>query len=180
MRAALLRLVLALLLGAGAALGVLTWLEDADERAFGGAGDRVLAAVEGLRDDRVHVSDDGRPLLDEQGEAAIAAAIAERDLPVYVVVWQESRAAGYDSPNQAAEQMLHLLDEPAVLVLWQGPDSSTTRTSPGHRVVFTGTDGTPVRAQPEYLGDAALRLPEWLAQLPDEPLQALQAPEARG
>ncbi|WP_110180801.1 hypothetical protein [Nocardioides solisilvae] len=175
MRSPVRRLGVSVALGVAAAVVAVLPLRGEDDEAYGGAGDRVRAAVEGLRDDHVHVTEDGRAMLDEEGEAAVAAAIAERDLPVHVVVWAESRNAGYDHYVLAAEQMLHLLDEPSVLVLWQGPDTSVAVATPGYDVVDAppGADPfeEPVASEPEYLGEAALRLPEWIAQLPDEPVE---------
>jgi len=159
--------------GCGAAYLVDHRLDGSADREYA-AGDRVLAAVEGLRDDHVHVTDDGRPMLAEADEQAIAELIDERDLPVYVLVWQDSWFAGYDHYVQAAEQVLHHLDEPAVLVLWQGPDQSTTQVTPGWTFDRWSDDDweawQDVALQPTYLGDAALRLPEWLEQLPAAPL----------
>lgn len=167
-RQELVHLLVAAVLGLGAALVVDHRLDTGPEREYGDpAGDRVLEAVEGLRDDHVHVTDDGRKHLDQEGELVVAAAIAERDLPAYVLVWEQSWFAGYDHWIQAAEQVLHHLTEPAVLVLWQGPDASTTQVTPGYQVI-QGEDYTDrPEPEPSYLGEAALRLPEWLAQLPD-------------
>ncbi|WP_181311961.1 hypothetical protein [Nocardioides campestrisoli] len=156
-------LLVAGLLGTLAVLVVDSRL-DASADLGEGAGDRVLAAVEGLRDDSVHVDAASRTMLDEEGEQAIAEALAERDLPVYVLVWQDSWFAGYDHYLQAAEQVLAHLDEPAALVLWQGPDHSTTQVTEGYRLT---------EYEPDYLGDPALRIPEWFAQLPEEPLERL-------
>ncbi|WP_162794499.1 hypothetical protein [Nocardioides houyundeii] len=162
--------VAALVLGAGAALVVDHRLGSSADQEYA-AGDRVMAAVAALREDHVHVTEDGRAMLDEAGEAAIAATIAERDLPVHVLVWQNSWFAGYDHYIQAAEQVLHHLDEPAVLVLWQGPDDSTTRVSEGYSMREDATSWERPAGEPEYLGDAALRIPEWLDQLPDDPIE---------
>ena len=161
----LLTLAVSLVLGVGAAAAAVRHVESSG--AGGHApGDRVLDAVAGLRDDRVHVTPDGRGMLDEAGEASIAAALAERDLPVYVLVWEDSWFAGYDHYIEAAEQVLDLLEEPSVLVLWQGPDTSTTQVS--ERYMFRYD----VEAdEPDYRGEAALRIPEWLAELPDAPLE---------
>jgi hypothetical protein len=160
----LLSLAVALGLGAGAAVLVHRHLDSSADREYA-AGDRVLAAVEGLRDDRVHVTADGRAFLDEEGEAVIARTLAERDLPVYVLVWEDSWFAGYDHYVEAAEQVLHLLEEPGLLVLWQGTDTSTTQASEGYRV-----SPSVAAPQPDYLGDPMLRITEWLDQMPDEPL----------
>ncbi|MEV7430645.1 MULTISPECIES: hypothetical protein [unclassified Nocardioides] len=161
--------VAALVLGAGAALVVDHRLDESPDEAFA-AGDRVVAAAEGLRDDHVHVTADGRAMLDEAAEEEIADLVAERDLPVYVLVWRDSWFAGYDHYIQAAEQVLHRLDEPGVLVLWQGPEASTTQVSPGWTMDRYAEDWGEAEDEPSYLGDAALRIPEWLEQLPADPL----------
>jgi hypothetical protein len=168
----LLRVLLSLAAGTVAALAVLTSgdgepldLREAEPR------DRVLEAMEGLRDDHVHVTADGRAMLDEEGEARVAAALAERDLPVHVVVWQDTWFAGYDHYIEAAEQIVAELDEPSLLVLWQGPDTSHAEESEGWKTVsYLDEERTYVEVEPEYLGDASKRLLEWIEQLPDEPL----------
>ncbi|GGO76003.1 hypothetical protein [Nocardioides deserti] len=163
--------VAAVVLGTGAALVVDARLDSSADREYA-AGDRVLAAVEGLRDDHVHVTDDGRGMLAEADERAIAELIAERDLPAYVLVWKNSWFAGYDHYVQSAEQVLHQLGEPALLVLWQGPENSTTQVTPGWTVDRWTEGGGDAEVEPTYLGDAALRIPEWLEQLPEDPLVA--------
>lgn len=157
----------ALVLGVGGAV----WAgQEHEQSAPPPAGDRVMRAVEGLRDDQVHVTDDGRPMLDEKAERRIADLIAERDSPVHVLVWQDSWFAGYDHYLEAADQVLELLDEPALLVLWQGPDTSSTDVTAGWTVDNYSEEWAGAPAEPSYLGDAALRLPEWIEALPDEPL----------
>ncbi|MDP3894407.1 hypothetical protein, partial [Nocardioides sp.] len=47
-------------------------------------GDRVLRAVAELREDRVHVAPDGRPMLDEGAERDLERLIAAREVPVHV------------------------------------------------------------------------------------------------
>jgi hypothetical protein len=162
--------LIALALGTGAALGVGHHLDESADREYA-AGDRVVAAVAALREDHVHVTDDGRTMLDAEGEAAIAATIAERDLPVYVLVWQQSWFAGYDHYVQAAEQVVHHLDAPAILVLWQGPDDSKTQVSEGYTMRSDGASWDSEADEPSYLGDPGLRIPEWLDQLPADPLE---------
>lgn len=174
-----LRPLLALTLGVAAGAGMLQVLDEdewhPDDAAIrnyeAGPGDRVLDAVAGLADDHVHVSVDGRPMLDEDGEAAVAAALAERDLPVHVVVWRFSREAGYDHSIEAAEQIVAELDEPSVVVLWQGPEDSHVEATAGWRVDWRDEDDESVEVEPEYLGDAEQRLLEWIEQLPDEPFR---------
>ncbi|WP_181312620.1 hypothetical protein [Nocardioides campestrisoli] len=175
---AVLRLLLSLALGVAAGSGVLRLLhgEDLDVSTRVGPvepGDRVRDAVAGVADDRVHVSADGRAMLDEEGEAAVAAALAERDLPVHVVVWRHSMDAGYDHYIEAAEQIVAELDEPSLVVLWQGPEDSHAEATEGWTAVYRTDETGSVSPEPDYLGDARKRLLEWIEQLPDEPLRRL-------
>jgi hypothetical protein len=89
---------------------------------------------------------------------------------VHVLVWEDSWFAGYDHYLEAADQVLALLDEPALLVLWQGPDTSSTAVTAGWTLDRFGEEWTGGPDEPSYLGEAALRLPEWIEALPDEPL----------
>ncbi|WP_110180786.1 hypothetical protein [Nocardioides solisilvae] len=175
------RAVLSLVVGVAVSMTVLELFDGRDERAdvAGWAdprpaepGDRVLEAVAGLADDRVHVTVDGRSMLDEEGEAAVAAAIAERDLPVHVVVWRFSRDAGYDHTIQAAEQIVAELDEPAHVVLWEGTEGGHGETTEGWTFTTSTGDGGWVEDEPEFLGDAEKRLLEWIEQVPDDPLES--------
>lgn len=158
--------LIVLLLGGLTAVVALTWRT---EVAGNRAGDRVLEAVEGLADDQVHVAEDGREFLDEQAEAAVAAAIAERDLPVYVVAWRASWNAGYDHDIEAADQILEHLPEASVLVLWQGPEDGLTQTRAGYSV--SSGEEFDRETRPDYVGDPERRLLEWMDQLPEDPVQ---------
>lgn len=166
--------LVALLLGGLTAVVALTWRT---EVAGNPAGDRVLAAVEGLEDDQVHVAEDGREFFDEEAEATIAAAIAERDVPVYVVAWRSSWNAGYDHDLEAADQILEHLPEASVLVMWQGPEDSLTQTRAGYRV--TSGEDFDREPRPAYVGDPERRLLEWLDQLPEDPVQGARSDENR-
>ncbi|MDN4173624.1 hypothetical protein QWY28_11755 [Nocardioides sp. SOB77] len=171
--------VAALALGGGAA----AWAEQRLDRSAEPtpAGDRVLEAVEGLRDDQVHVTDDGRAMLGEEDERRIAALIAERGSPVHVLVWRDSWFAGHDHYIQAAEQVLERLDGPAALVLWQGPDGSYTGTTQGWTFDrYSGDWDDDVEEEPSYLGDASRRLPEWITALPDDPITRLSSDSGAG
>lgn len=130
-------------------------------------GDRVLRAVTELREDRVHVAPDGRPMLDEEDERDLEQRIAAREIPVHVVVWEPSWFAGYSSPRTAARQILDELDTPAVVVLWQGIDGSVVLTSEGYDLRDAGTEDYHHLAEPEFLGEASLRLTEWIEALPE-------------
>ncbi|MDP3890316.1 hypothetical protein [Nocardioides sp.] len=130
-------------------------------------GDRVLRAVAELREDRVHVAPDGRPMLDEEAERDLERLIAAREVPVHVVVWEPSWFAGYSSPRTAARQILTELGTPAVVVLWQGVDGSVAVTSESHVLRDARADDYQRLPEPEFLGEASLRLSEWVAALPE-------------
>lgn len=168
------RLAAEVVAGAGLATALLLVLPGpgsvAEQRVerYGGAGDRVTEAVAGMLEDRVHVPADGRAMLPPAAEARVSAAIVERDLPVYVTVWEPSWFAGYEHPIQAAEQMAWALGEetgePALVVLWQGPDDGYLEATPGHRWAPEGASYEQER--PQFLGEAGTRLTGWTAGLP--------------
>lgn len=168
------RLAAEVVAGAGLATALLLVLPGpgsvAEQRAerYGGAGDRVTEAVAGMLEDRVHVPADGRAMMPPAAEARVSAAIVERDLPVYVTVWEPSWFAGYEHPIQAAEQMAWALGEetgePALVVLWQGPDDGYLEATPGHRWAPEGASYEQER--PQFLGEAGTRLTEWVTGLP--------------
>jgi len=155
----------ALAIGAGATYAVVDRVSHVAEP--NPPGDRVRAAIAGVRDDHVYVADDGRSMLSTAGEHHLQQVIGKRRLPVYVVVWQPSRNAGYDHYIEAAEQIVAGLPAPATVVLWQGPEDSTVQTSEDYRIVEE--DG--IHDEPSYLGDADKRLTEWVDALPDRPLE---------
>lgn len=165
----LVSLVVSVAVGIGAVLWTLDRL-DADPDSQYAAGDRVQTAVDALADDPVYVAPDGRRMLDEAGEAEIERLVAERDLPVRVVVWSESGEAGYDHYIQAAEQISYHLGEPGILVLWQGSEATHVEVSEGYALGYVG-DSYDRPADLDPLGDADLRIPEYLAGLPDDPLE---------
>lgn len=167
----LVHLVVAVALGAGAVVWAVDRVDDTeDPRPELAAGDRVAEAIEGVRADRVHVTDDAREMLSEEGEQDLQALIAERDLPVYVVVWRSSREAGYHLVSDAARTIAEALPEPALLVLWEDSDYSTVETSEGYRLGRDEETSTSVEG-PSFLGDVATTLTEWLRALPPDPLE---------
>lgn len=168
-----LHLPLALAVGAGAAAFAVSGLDERGARTPPPPGDRVTAIVEGLREDPVHVTPDARAWLSEDAEEDVVALIEERDLPVRVVVAQASTNAGYDHPSLSLEeQVLAGLDEPTLLVLWQGdaPSSSGISASDGWRVRSKDFDESWESGGPTFLGDAATDLEQWLTPLPDDVL----------
>ena len=150
----------------GIAAGVVTQgvLAEPDPAGAAARGDRVDAALEGVRQDHVWVAPDARSQLSEAGERRLEKMIASVGPPVYVVVWTDSRSAGYEHYIQAAEQIVAALPAPAAVVLWGGPDASTMEVSEGFS--WESTDGSYVYVEaPEFLGDPERRVTEWLGTL---------------
>lgn len=166
----LLHLLVSVVLGGAATYVVAEHVSHQDEDILAPPGDRVRAAIAGVRQDHVYVADDGRPMLSESGERHLEQLIAQRHLPLYVVVWQDSWAAGYDHYIEAADQVLAGLPDKAMVVLWQGPENSTLQE--GEHYALKDRPGTySTIEEPSYLGDADKRLTEWIGSLPDEPLE---------
>ncbi len=162
--------LVALAVGSGAAAATVSRMGD-DDWTVPEPGDRVAAAIASLEDDPVHVSADGRDWLDEDGEAALETLIAERDLPVRVVVWQPSTKAGYQHPSLSpAQQIVTYLDEPVLLVLWQGPEASAVDTPDGWKTRYPGYEET-WEQQPTFLGDVRTDLENWLSAVPSDVLE---------
>jgi hypothetical protein len=162
--------VAALAVGAGAAAVTVSRMGD-DDWTVPEPGDRVAAAIASLEDDPVYVSADGRAWLDRDDETALEALIAERDLPVRVVVWQPSTKAGYDHPSLSpAEQIVTYLDEPVLLVLWQGPDDSLVDTPDGWKTRYPDYEET-WEQEPTFLGDTRADLQNWLSSIPSDVLE---------
>ncbi|GAB3080267.1 hypothetical protein [Nocardioides zeae] len=162
--------LVALAVGSGAAAATVSRMGD-DDWTVPEPRDRVAVAIASLEDDPVYVSPDGRAWLDEDGEAAVEAHIAERDLPVRVVVWQPSTKAGYQHPTLSpAQQIVTYLDEPVLLVLWQGPDDSLVDAPDGWKTRYPGYDET-WEQEPTFLGDTRTDLEDWLSSVPTDVLE---------
>ena len=114
-------LVLSVLVGTGAALVPALRMDTDPTSDVATPGDRVQAAIDELRVDRVHVPDDGRAMLDEAGERRLEALLADARPAVYVVVWAETSEAGYGSPYDVVDQLGAAIDPRAVMVVWEGP-----------------------------------------------------------
>lgn len=119
--------------------------------------DRVVEVLAGLRDDGVHVTDDGRYLLDEAGEEAVAAAVAAEDEPVYVLVWAEDQQVGADE-NDVLAHLEDELDDRGVLIVFGGPRAGAST------VEVLGDRGgyTPIYGD-DLTGDPATTLPAAVA-----------------
>ena len=122
--------------------------------------DRVAHAVQGLRDDGVHVSPDGRSMLNRAGERQVARAIREATLPVRVVVWAPSSNAGGRPFDVRAHFTKAYADERGVVIIWEGPQAGQLFTT-GQRgwVDGYGTD--------DFAGDPATSLVEAVTRAQD-------------
>jgi hypothetical protein len=144
MRNAAANLVIAVLAAVLCGFGASAWFTDQRERDFAEweayeevldtPRDRVRNAIEGVRKDGVHVAPDGRTMVDKAGEKRLERAIAARgadEVPVRVIVWQETNMGG--SYLQTEEQLERALadDEPGVLIIWQGPESGDVMLTGG-------------------------------------------------
>src|SRR3546814_20112412 len=138
MRNAVANLVLAALAALLCGFGASAWFTDKREQEFAQwqayeevldtPRDRVRNAIEGIRKDGVHVAPDGRTMVDEADEKRLEKAIAARgvdEVPVRVIVWQETNMGG--SYLQTEEQRAGDLADEAqgVLAIWKGPESGT-------------------------------------------------------
>lgn len=173
-------LVVALALGAGAAALVVDRLDEPPP-AMPPLGDRAAALAAGLEDDPVQVTPDARGWISEEDEAALEEEIESRGLALRVVVTQSTESAGYEAFRSAGldEQLLATIDEPVALVLWQGPDDSSVRTSPGWRFASPPYDADWTDA-PTFLGDAGDDLRAWVEPLPDDVLTPREPQDSYG
>lgn len=121
--------------------------------------DRVDEAVAALREDGVFVPADGRRLISEQGEAAVEAAVASAELPVYVVVWPPDQEVGLWSIELTDRIGAELGIEQGSLIVWSGPES-------GESEVFGGRTFASVSAT-DLVGDPGTTLPPLIAELGD-------------
>ena len=124
--------------------------------------DRVDEAVAALREDGVFVPPDGRRLISEEGEAAVEAAVAAADLPVFVIVWPPEQQLGVWSIELTDRIGRELEVEQGSLIVWSGPES-------GESEVFGGRTFASVSAS-DLVGDPGTTLPPLVADLgdPDE------------
>jgi hypothetical protein len=141
------RLVLGLLVsvlaGAGAGLVPALSMETDPVAAVAPPGDRVQAAIDELRVDRVHVPVDGRSMLDEAGERRLEALLADSDPAIYVVVWAETTEAGYGSPYDVVDQLGAAIDPRAVMVVWEGPGRGDVGALDGYVYSSMAFEGDP-------------------------------------
>lgn len=87
-------------------------------------GDRVLAAVEGLRSSHVYVDPDSEGLLTSAEIDRIESAAASSEPEVFVVIWRDSSEAGYYLPSQAIDQIGAELGRPGYYISAGAKDMS--------------------------------------------------------
>lgn len=83
-------------------------------------GDRVMAAVEGLRDSHLYVAPDSEHLLTEPDRARLEREAAATDPTTYVIVWADTSEGGYRGTLDPIVQIASALDQPARYLLVEG------------------------------------------------------------
>ena len=140
-----------LALGAAASLVPALRMETDPREQLPAVGDRVQAAIDELRVDRVHVPDDGRDILDEAGEKRLETLVADSDPAVYVVVWEETDEAGYTSAYDAVDQIGATIDPSAVIVVWEGPGRGDADVYEGYLFADLQFEGEPETRITEFV-----------------------------
>ncbi|MCD4535191.1 hypothetical protein LRP67_13945 [Nocardioides sp. cx-169] len=156
-------LAVSVLLGAGAAVGPAVSMETSKLQMIDPPGDRVRAAIEELRIDRVHVPPDGRSMLDEAAERRVEALVADADPEIYVIVWSESDEAGYGSYHDVVDQVGAAIDPRAVIVVWEGPGRGDVDVLDGYlysSMEFEGEPEARIRELVEELDGESVEPPE--------------------
>lgn len=83
-------------------------------------GDRVMAAVEGLRDSHLYVAPDSEHLLTDQDQTRLEREAAATTPPTYVIVWADTREGGYRGFLDPMTQIASELDQPGRYLLVEG------------------------------------------------------------
>lgn len=156
-------LVASVLVGTGAALVPVVGIETDQVALVDAPGDRVLAAIDELREDRVHVPPDGRSMLDEAGEQRLESALADADPPVYVVVWASTNDAGYRTASGVVDQLAVAIDRDAVFVVWEGAGQGSVGVLEGYAPGSLAFEGSP-----------EARVRELLDEIDGEPIEPRQ------
>lgn len=131
--------------------------------------DRLDQTVAELRSDGVSVSDDGRAILDEEGERVVEEAVRRVNeagtARVYVVVWaprQELGAQEDDIVELMAERLVRDPDvDRGVLLVWQGPQEGYFERLGDRYDVYTEN----FYSSFDFLGDPAVTLPRIIDEL---------------
>lgn len=167
----LIHVLVAVVVGVGAAVGAVAWLDDrrdaaiteetraaadyqaeVERRARPGANDVLDAAIEEILRDGVHVTDDGRSMMSTEAEAEVEAAFADAPVRILAIVWAPGQQAGMsrlqleDAVEQAVRDRIG--DERAWLFVWEGPEQGTEVMLPASGYV----DGYSIG---DFAGDAA-------------------------
>lgn len=156
-------LIVSVLVGTGAAMVPALSMDTDRGDDVAAPGDRVRAAIEELREDRVHVPGDGRAMLDEAGERRLESLLADSDPAVYVVVWSETHEAGYYSAGDVVDQLGKAIDPGAVMVVWEGPG----------RGDVGALDGYVSSSSMSFEGDPEARITELVEELQGEEIEPL-------
>jgi hypothetical protein len=156
-------LAASVLLGAGAAVVPAVSMETSRIEAVDPPGDRVRAAIDELRVDRVHVPPDGRSMLDEAAEKRVEALVADAEPAIYVIVWSETSDGGYGSPYVVVDQVGAAIDPHAVIVVWEGPGRGDVDVLDGY-----------LYSSMEFEGDPEARLGELVEELDGRSVEPLE------
>lgn len=70
------------------------------------AGDRVRAAIDGLKRDRFYVAPEMRNRLTAEQRRTISAALADGRVSTYLIFWKQTSDAGYYLDSQALDQVI--------------------------------------------------------------------------
>ena len=167
----LIHLVLAIGLGTGAGAGASALLTEHRERQLAELAadptgimeprDRVREALAELRVDGVYVAPDGRYLLDEEGERTVEQAVADSEIPVYVIVWARDQEIGHDELHIEEQLSEALGPDRAAVFIWEGPQEGSVVLVP-HGGSLNGFYGGS-----DFVGDPAEVLPEAFRAVPE-------------
>lgn len=124
--------------------------------------DRVASVRAGLLEDGVVVTDDGRSLLDEAGEDAVAEAVAASPERVFVLVWAPGQEIGASDLDVLDALAAALGPERGVLYVWEGSGEGD--------VEFVGDERGSVpgfATASDLVGEAAVTLPDAVRAVAD-------------
>lgn len=108
---------IAVLLAAILAGGAAWWLQSSADLAERPPGDRITTAVQGLSNGPVHVADELDGWLSDEQLDQIGTPIESGDLPVRVLVWEDTNQGGYRTTSEALRRLSAELGKPVVYVM---------------------------------------------------------------